>query len=53
MFGSIKNGQNRGYSRERKWVDLSSDPVFTDFVYENKSSVLTTAGQAPVLIVAR
>lgn len=37
MFGSIQNGQNRQYSKERKYIDMSSDPVFTDYIYENKN----------------
>ncbi len=34
LFLSIKDGQNHGYSKERKYVDLSSDLVFTDYNYE-------------------
>lgn len=37
MFGSIQNGQDRQYSKERKYIDMSSDPVFTDYNYENKN----------------
>jgi hypothetical protein len=45
-LSSIPNGQHRGYSRERKNVDLSSDPVFKDFTsYENKSTVLRITEQ--------
>ena len=44
-MSSIPNGQNRGYSRERKNVDLSSDPVFKDFTYENRSTVLKISEQ--------
>ena len=43
IFSAIKNGQNHGYSRERKNVDLSSDPVFIDFTYKNKSTILRTS----------
>jgi hypothetical protein len=45
-LSSIPNGQHRGYSRERKNVDLSSDPVFKDFTsYENRSTVLRITEQ--------
>ena len=37
MLGSIHNGQNRHYSKERKYIDMSSDPVFTDYNYEKKN----------------
>lgn len=37
MLGSLQNGQNRQYSKERKYIDMSSDPVFTDYNYENKN----------------
>ena len=36
MFLKIKESQNHGYSKERKYVDLSSDPVFTDYNYGDK-----------------
>lgn len=36
MFLTIKESQNHGYSKERKYVDLSSDPVFTDYDYGEK-----------------
>lgn len=39
MFHSIKNGRNSGYSKERKYIDLSSDPVFTDFLYGTKANL--------------
>lgn len=33
IIGSLGSCQKHGYSKERKIVDLSSDPVFTDYVY--------------------
>ena len=47
---SIPNSKNHGYSKERKFVDLSSDPVFTDFVYENN---LVGAGGNTVHVYGR
>lgn len=42
MLGSIKNGNNREYSRTRKFLDLSSDPVFTDLNYGIQSKIVET-----------
>lgn len=43
-----------GYSKERKYLDLSSDPVFTDFNYGaqnvfNPSSNLNAKGATNVI----
>ena len=43
MLGKVKNCTHRGVSRERKHLNLVSDPVFTDFQYgTDVQKILTT-----------
>ena len=42
MFKTIKNCAHKDCSKERKYLNLASDAIFTDFYYESKPSFVKT-----------